>query len=1028
MRKSFILVLLLVVATIFIVKSGYLKCFAKSDIKNIKNYTFIKEVDGDLEGSKVYLWEHTTTGATVIYFHNKGETNNSFSIDFKIIPDDDSGKFHVLEHSVLYGSKKYPISVLSSAANSYVISNLNADTSFTLNRFFASSYHYKSFIELSNIYMDAVFNPLIKEKPQIFYQQGIRRFFNDKKQLDNIGVVYNEMLGRQLNDAVYVKLFKELYQSGGYLYHSGGNPEKMDDILTYEGVIDAYNKFYTPSNALFEFYGDIDIVERLNYLDENYLSNYEKTPSYELSSSKLEAKPEGQDPKIITSKFPAGESLDPKKDSLVKIGYVMDDLSFKDQVALDLILESIFENDSNPYKQAFLSSPFFKSISYGYLGYGKSFVGVITAESETNHKKALEIYKFIQSQFDKIVKQGLDEESIRSAIQSSLFDQVDISTSNLGIKRYFPRFQRGWSEHSDPFRYFNQIGILKELSNADMTYFNELLKKIVLTNQRQLILAFVPDKNFLKDQAKRMKDSLLKKQKVLSQEDRQKIEEINDSIAKMMEEKSDVYEYAKPLDEKDLETIGSSFEKLAKKTSMDLELKDGSNSKKLDLLTYDTRFDKITELSLMYGLSHLDSKEFLDLSVFEELISLLPKKGGMSAEDWTKQIDNNGQFQTRIGGYSSKDFIQTPYFKVSVKALDNDKLKTEIGLALKSIYETLFQYDSKTIISNYLNTLIQDMKFKLNKISLTFGWDDKPYIKSFSYFSPLAYIHNSILDKASVAEIKKIIDSLNTKEGFSSFSERMNNIFNKVFVSNLPTITIASNENTESITDILKSSILKEYLDKDAKSHFGPYTKVDKNEGGKNLAFRVSESSSRIFMVIDLKDKMNYFNRGQYILIGSYLSSKYVDNQVRNKEGIAYGGMMFIDDGFISLESWNNTNISKTNKIFRDLPSYMKDQATQVSSRDNFLAKLQYITNTESYMTPKEYAQRAFDRTFAGITEEDLNKVKEQAFSLDLSTLLLDKAQEFEQALSSSFLTVFGGDEVINKDRSLFSEVENSLD
>ena len=1027
MRKSFILVLLLVVATIFIVKSGYLKFFAKSDLKNIKNYTFIKEVDGDLEGSKVYLWEHTKTGATVIYFYNKGETNNSFSIDFKIIPDDDSGKFHVLEHSVLYGSKKYPISVLSSATKSYIISDLNADTSSTLNRFFASSYHYKSFIELSNIYMDAVFNPLIKEKPQIFYQQGIRRFFDDKNQLANIGVVYNEMFARQVIDMYLVNLNKELYQSEGRLYNSGGNPEKMDDILTYQGLIDAYDKFYTPSNGLFEFYGDIDIVERLNYLDENYLSKYEKTPSYELSRSKLEAKPEGQDPRIVTVNVPAGESLTPQKDSTVMVGYVMDDLSYKEQSALDLIFQSIFRNDSNPYKQAFLSSSFFKSISYSQLGYGKSFVSIFDADSETNYKDASKIYKFIQSQFEKIVTKGLDEESIRSTIQSNLVAELDISTSELGIKRYFPRFQRGWSEHSDPFRYFDVIGILKELSNTDISYFNELLKKYVLSNQRQLIFAFVPDKNFLKDQAKRMKDSLLKKQAALSQADRKKIEDINDSIAKMMEEKSDIYEYAKPLDEKDLETIGSSFEKLAKKTSMDLELKDGSNSKKLDLLTYDTQFDRISEVSLRYGLAHLDTKEFLDLNLFDDLIGLLSKKE-MNVEVWKKQIDNNGKFASGLDGYTTKDFAHIPYFYVKVKALDIDKLKTELDLALKSIYETLFQYDNKTVISNYLKAKIQEMKSQLNLIRARFGQTDKPFIKSFSYFSPLAYIYNSILDKASVVEIEKIIESLNTQAGFSSFSQRMNNIFNKVFVFNLPTITIASHENSESIVNILKSSILTEYLDKDSRSHLDPYTKVDKNEGGKNLAFRVSESSSRISMVMDLKDKMNYFNKDQYELINSYLSSKYLDDQVRNKESIAYGAGMYVTDGLISLESWNNTNVSKTNEIFRALPSYMKDQATQISSRDNFLVKLQYIANTERYMTPKEYAKKAFIRTLSGVNEEDLKKAKEQTFSLDLSTILLDKAQEFEQALSSSFLTVFGGDEVINKDRSLFSKVENSLD
>lgn len=228
--------------------------------------------------AELYQMTHDKTGAELVWI-KRDEENKTFGIAFETLPWDDTGVFHILEHSVLCGSDKYPVKepfveLMKSSMNTF----LNALTFQDKTFYPISSRNDKDFVNLMRVYLDAVFCPLIYSKPEIFYQEGWHHEFDENGDASYKGVVLNEMKGAfaSADETVSNALNRLLFPDSPYGFNSGGDPEKIPD-LTYENFVDTHRRFYSPSNAYIFLDGDVDIEKTLGIINDEYLCKYEKT-------------------------------------------------------------------------------------------------------------------------------------------------------------------------------------------------------------------------------------------------------------------------------------------------------------------------------------------------------------------------------------------------------------------------------------------------------------------------------------------------------------------------------------------------------------------------------------------------------------------------------------------------------------------------------------------------------------------------------------------------------------------------------
>ena len=246
-------------------------------INELENYQVIINKHIEEMNSDAWLLKHKKTGARIVLLSNDDD-NKVFNIGFRTPVSDDTGVPHIIEHTVLCGSEKYPVKdpfmeLVKGSLNTF----LNAMTYPDKTVYPVASYNDRDFNNLMEVYADAVFKPNIAKDSKVFMQEGWHYELEDKdSELIYNGIVYNEMKGvfSSLDGIIPRVILKSVFPDNGYNFESGGDPESIPD-LTYENYLKFYKKYYHPSNSYIYLYGDMDMVERLEWLDKEYLSKYD---------------------------------------------------------------------------------------------------------------------------------------------------------------------------------------------------------------------------------------------------------------------------------------------------------------------------------------------------------------------------------------------------------------------------------------------------------------------------------------------------------------------------------------------------------------------------------------------------------------------------------------------------------------------------------------------------------------------------------------------------------------------------------
>ena len=568
----------------------------------------LKKTDYDsTTKSTEYLFVHKKTGAKLLVMKNS-DKNRGFSIKFNTPADNDKGINHIIEHSVLGGSKKYPSNnIIFDVGNTTYTSFVNAFTSQNMTTFPICSESEQQLLKSADIYLDAVFHPLLLSDKRIFEREGWRYELADTStDLTCNGIVYNEMQGNMGNieTAAYYNAQKAIFPDGTQGNNSGGDPNAIT-TLSYKEVVKTYKENYHPSNSFMVLYGDVDYKAFLKMIDKNYLSSYSKK-SY---TEKRDTQKVFHKMVQKTYEFPVAESENTDKKSVIDLVFAASDLKkmgLENYAALNIAV-SLLNLDNSEIKKAMLGSNI--AASYEISINANTFqptVHFIAKNADPAQK--MKFYNLVMDELKKVVKNGLDTEIVKSSLRSLEFQKALGNDSSSAVNAMmnvsaFDNLTGNCLTHYED--YYKKI-----VKKLDQKVFEKIIKKQIVDNSSAALTVTIPKKGLLEKNKKALASELAKKKSSMTKKQQVSLVKKTKDFNTWNSQKTpnDVLKSLRAVSLKDLTT--EIRDRNVKENTID-----GAK-----LWTADADADSISSSDLLFDLSHLTSEELLYLKFYSDMM------------------------------------------------------------------------------------------------------------------------------------------------------------------------------------------------------------------------------------------------------------------------------------------------------------------------------------------------------------------------------------------------------------------------
>lgn len=947
-----------------------------------KNYELIKSENFPAIGIEAFHYKHIKTGAKVV-FAKKDDTNKTFAIGFKTPPTNSKGMAHIMEHSVLNGSKKYPTKDPFMAMDSSSLQTfLNAMTYPDKTVFPVSSENDKDFRNLVDVYTDAVFAPLVINKKQILDQEGWHYDIEGDQVIGVSGVVYNEMKGA-LSDPESIidnDINSYLYKNSPYEYESGGDPRFIKD-LTFEEFQKFYADHYHPSNAYIYFYGNIDDIDPyLTRIDEEYLSKYE-AKSMDLA---IEVK-ENFYEQPIESTYPASEEKE-GQDYLTYAMLTHSALDVKETLTAAILVNALFNMDSSKIRneiQEILSPEYF----YARNAYGNRS-GLIIQAQKTDAAKVNDFVEIIEKGLKK-ASQGINKEALKSAF--SLFDfgqRENLNSVNSGLNYYL-----SMSFDADPFEVFRLVDYLKDLrALIDTSYYEDFIKEFYLDNPTKLIHIAKPSVDYNKNQDEDFKAYLDKVNEEMTPE-------------KLSEIKEDLENLKAYQDRKDTEEEKATIPKLDIK---DVPTKTREVPREVETDTFEYVYNDLATAGLIYtdmyfNLNHLNLEDFKYAQIIGELLG---------------SIDTKTMKYTEID-----DLIWQKLGSLNFSIMNFKKGAEEIDRTFKVSFKTLPTYTKQAadIVRDFTeNSLFANQARILELLRIRKAvFESKMYDighmiainRANAHIDKHAYLQENLTGIAYYDFIKENIAL--AENDFGKLQERLENVYKRIFTKDL-SINITSEKDGY---DLMKGGINEAFADLGRRE---ADVEIEFEARAKKEAIATDANVNYVAKSANFYDFEGGYD-GKFLLAGSIMSNPYLYSLIRAQGG-AYGAGMFVSRSMLlATYSYRDPNISSTIDSFNKIGQIAKD--LEMTDRDFENQKISSMGTILRPRNPKQMgdADYAYFRIPSSKKEDDiLAEIK--AASLDDIKALSDS---FDKAMDLDNLVVFGARSDIEKNKDLFDEIKD---
>ena len=974
---------------------------------------FTKELE-DIKALGIYL-RHKRSGARLALVSNEDD-NKVFCIGFKTPPEDSTGVAHIVEHTVLCGSKKYPskdpfIEMAKGSLNTF----LNAMTYPDKTIYPVASCNDKDFKNLMSVYLDAVFYPNLYTNRAIFEQEGWHYELDEETgELKINGVVYNEMKGAFSSpDEVEDLCVREaLYPDSPYGIESGGDPEVIPE-LTYENYVAFHKRFYHPSNSYIILHGNFDIEERLNFLDKEYLSSFEKIdPKSDITLQE----PVGGD---FTDSYSIAESEDMKEKTFlsynVVTGVTTDVMTMG---ALQLLRFVLMDAPGAAVKEALIKAGIGKDISSSLSAHMFQPTFSIHATGTEADRKD-EFVKIIEDTLKKVVAEGVDEKKLTAAINYGEFKYREKDSGRFpaglltGINMYTT-----WLY--DENMVFDQADVGKNFnllrSKIGTGYFEQLIKTYLLENKHKVIFTLVPEKNKNDRIEKELKDKLAEYKESLTDKDLEILRERSEKLRIFQEE---------PSSEEDMSKLPT-----LERSDISTEIKPLKNIKK-ELVGRPVIWHKINTNGIMYfrldfDISDMEPEELAYLGLLTDLLGLIDTNERGYSDFVSETLMYTGGINTELGAHvdkADKNKVLMSY-SVKFKSLVSQSDKG-LPLILEMLYKSKINAESDNRILEILRENLAGMEMEFEN-----SGDRMSALIAKTHFSINSRIGDTLSGLTHYKFVKDLTENFVAKK--EELYDKLNALIKKYFVKErvLMSLTVDEEEYDKAVFEL--ENIIKEIpnggevgntlLCNRIKLEIDEI-KAKRKEGLLAKGYTASGQVQYVTRAGNFIDAGLPYT-GVLNVLNVLLSYEYLWINVRVKGG-AYGCYSKFDrNGDSIFSSYRDPKLMETNEVYEHIAEYLEN--FEASEKDVTKFVIGAVGSADIPLTPYADGERSFLAYMSGMTEEDIRKSREEMINTTASDLR-GMAKYIRAILDEKVMVVVGSEKKIKENADKFDEILSLL-
>lgn len=951
--------------------------------------------------SKGALLMHKKSGAKVVVMEND-DPNKVFYIGFRTTPDNSTGVAHIMEHTVLCGSRKFPVKdpfveLVKGSLNTF----LNAMTYPDKTVYPVASCNDTDFKNLMDVYLDAVFYPNIFKEKKIFMQEGWH-YELDKPdgELKINGVVYNEMKGAfsSPDDVLDRAVLNTLFPDNTYAFESGGDP---DDIpaLTYEEYLQFHKKYYHPSNSYIYLYGNMDMEERLNWLDKHYLSDFDYL---EVDSEINEQKPFAK-PVDVVKEYSITTDESEQDNTYLSYNAVVGNVLDKEKyIAFQILDYALCTAPGAPIKQALTDKGIGTEIYSVYdNGIYQPYFSIVAKNANLEQKD--EFIGTIEEELNRLRKEGISKKALKAGLNYFEFKyrEADFGSYPKGLMYGLQMFDSWLYDVNSPFMHVEAnetFALLKDRIDTD--YFERLIGTYLLDNPHKSYVCVTPKPGLNVEKERKLSEKLSAFKEQLTDSQIARLIEDTKALEAYQEEEDSPEDLAKiPMLKRE------DMKKEAEPFVNEIIERDG-----IKILFHNLFTNGVSYIRLVFDISDLKEEQLFTLAVLKSVWGLMDTKRHSYGDFFNEIYINTGGVAPVINSYANakNDEILRLHVECKAKALYGQADKA-FDIMEELLLETDFT-DKKRLLE-----ILEETKSKL-EANLQSSSHAAAELRAASYFNKTAYIEEQLRGIAFYKKLDKLIKDFDAKsdELIGNLQELVRNICKKqAFMADYT----GTKEGLEEIAALLPS-----FSEKLSTGQMGK-ERIEIVPKAYNEGFKTSGQVQYVCRCGSFKDKGLAYN-GALKVLKVMMGYDYLWLNVRVKGG-AYGCMNnFRNTGESYFVSYRDPNLKETLEVYEKAAEYIRNFRADERTMTKYV--IGAISDKDMPLTPQAKGIRSMSAYFVDYNYEMEQKERDELLQTDDKTIR-SLAAYIEAFMEGNYICVIGGEEKIKNNSDLFEHIENLI-
>ena len=969
-------------------------------VEELSSYEILEKRESKDINSLCFLCRHKKTGAKVVLISNDDE-NKVFYVGFRTPPKDSTGAAHILEHSVLCGSKEFPVKdpfveLVKGSLNTF----LNAMTYPDKTIYPVASCNDADFQNLMHVYLDAVFYPNIYEKEAVFCQEGWHYELSEEGELSLNGVVYNEMKGAfsSPDDVLEREMMRSLYPHTVYAWESGGDPQVIPE-LTYEEFLAFHKKYYHPSNCYIYLYGNMDMAEKLMFIDEHYLSAFDEK---EIDSS-IGEEPAFTQQNRVVREYPLNEEEDEEDNTYLSFNVsVGDSLDKELYVAFQILDYALCSAPGAPLKKKLTDLKVGKDVYSIYEnGIRQPYFSIVAKGTSLNKEKLF--LDIIKQELERLVREGFDKKALLAGINYYEFKyrEADFGSYPKGLM-YGLQIMDSWLyDETKPFLHIEALDTFGELKRkVSEGYFETLTDKYLLQNSHTSVVILKPHKGLAaiqeEENKKKLKDILEK----MTPEERAQVKDRQELLLQFQET---------PDSPEDLQKIPLLTRKDLKKEANALV-----NEERLlgdtRLLYHPVFTNGIGYLRLIFFVKDIPREYFPYIGVLKGCLGLLNTEHYQYGDLFNEMNLVTGGMAAVNNVYANVE--DSDRFSVTLE-LKTKALYENLGKAVELMQEILFTSDFSD--TKRLYEILAEGKSRMQAQMISAG-----HSVAVGRALAGASVSGAVGEVLSGISFYRLISRLEThfEEEKERLTECLAQLARMIFrKENLMVDFVGEEEALKELTEPIGALEERLYACPVQREAYVPEL-IKRKEG-----FLTSGQVQYVCRAGNFRKKGLPYH-GALRVLKVMLGYEYLWVNVRVKGG-AYGCMCgFGRSGDSYFVSYRDPNLEKTLQIYEEAPEAISQFSADERTMTQYV--IGAVSDLDVPMNPAAKGLYSLSAYMTGLTQEMLQRERDELLAAEPETIR-SLAKQVKAFLDEELLCVVGSAGKIKEAQEKFDVVENLL-